>query len=126
MQGNLHLALREEGRSRGYKVWLSLRIRTRIDPARFRVRDLCMTPGEPDEDILTSPPFLCVEIVSPEDSALELRNKVDEYLIFGVPYVWVIDPASRTGEIYTQDRIAKIANGQFTADQIRVDLNRFD
>jgi Uma2 family endonuclease len=126
MQGKLHLALHEEGRSRGYEVWLELRIRTRRDPARFRVPDLCMTPGEPDEDILTSPPFLCVEILSPEDSALELRTKVDEFLTFGVPYVWVIDPTSRTGEIYTPDRIAKITSGQFTADQIRVDLNRFD
>jgi Uma2 family endonuclease len=62
MQGNLYSALREEGRSHGYKVWLSLRIRTKIDPVRFRVPDLCMTHGEPDEDIPTSPPFLCVEI----------------------------------------------------------------
>jgi Uma2 family endonuclease len=125
MQGKLHLALHEEGRSRGCKVWLELRIRTRRDPARFRVPDLCMTLGEPDEDILTSPPLLCVEILSPEDSALELRMKIDEYLTFGVPCIWVIDPTSLTGEIYTQDRIAKITDGQFTADQIRVDLNRF-
>jgi Uma2 family endonuclease len=122
MQGKLHLALHEEGRSRGYKVWLELRIRTSRDPARFRIPDLCMTLGEPDEDVFTSPPFLCVEILSPEDSALELRMKVDEYLAFGVPYVWVIDPVSKSGEIYSADQIEKITNGQLTADQIRVDL----
>jgi hypothetical protein len=33
---------------------------------------------------------------------------------------------SGTGEVHTADRIEKITNGQFTADLIRVDLNRFD
>jgi Uma2 family endonuclease len=126
MQGNLYSALREEGRSRGYKVWPELRIRTKRNPARFRVPDLCLTLGKPDEQILTSPPFLCVEILSPEDSALELRTKVDEFLNFGVLYIWVIDPTSGAGEIYTPNRIAKIANGQFSAGEIHIDLSRFD
>jgi Uma2 family endonuclease len=126
MQGNLYSALREEGRSFGYKVWPELRIRTMRDPARFRVPDLCLTLGKPDEQILTSPPFLCIEILSPEDSALELRMKIDEYLAFGIPYVWVIDPTSGTGEIYTPDRVARITNGQITAGQVRVDLTSFD
>ena len=125
MQGSLYSALRAEGRSRGYKVWPELRIRTRHDPARFRVPDLCMTLGKPDEQILTSPPFLCIEILSPEDSALELRVKIDEYLAFGVPYVWVIDPVSKTGEIYSGDRVEKITDAQFTAGEIRIDLSKF-
>jgi Uma2 family endonuclease len=126
MQGSLYSALRAEGRSRGYKVWPELRIRTRRDPARFRVPDLCMTLGKPDEQILTSPPFLCVEILSPEDSALELRMKIDEYLVFGVPHVWVIDPSLGIGEIYTPDGIAKITDGQFTAGAFRIDISSLD
>jgi Uma2 family endonuclease len=126
MQGNLQLALREQGRSRGYKVWLGLRIRTKRDPARFRVPDVCLTLGRPEEQILTSPPFLCVEILSPEDSAVELRTKLDEYLAFGVPCIWVIDPTSDTGEIHTPDGIEKVVNATFTAGEIRIDLSKFE
>jgi Uma2 family endonuclease len=122
MQGRLLRALHESGRPFGYEVWPELRIRTRRQPARFRVPDLCVTFGEPDENILTVPPFLCIEIVSPDDSAAELRTKIDEYLTFGVAYVWVIDPVSNSGEIYTRDRVERIGDGQFRAGKILVNL----
>ena len=126
MQGNLYAALRGVVRSSGFRVWPELRIRTRSDPARFRVPDLCVTQGEPAEETLTSPPFLCIEILSPEDSALELRMKIEEYLAMGVDYVWVIDPVSLTGEICTRDRIEKIVNARFSPGEIRIDLAQLD
>src|SRR5260221_38495 len=51
MQGNLYSALRETGRSSGHKIWPELRIRTKREPARFRVPDLCVTLGEPAEEV---------------------------------------------------------------------------
>jgi Uma2 family endonuclease len=87
---------------------------------------LCVTQGKPAEETLTSPPFLCIEILSPEDSALELRMKIEEYLAMGVDYVWVIDPVSLTGEICTRDRIEKIVNARFSPGEIRIDLAQLD
>ncbi|MGH9612834.1 MAG: Uma2 family endonuclease [Bryobacteraceae bacterium] len=72
-------------------------MRTRADPAHYRIPDVCVTPGEPPEDIFTAAPFLCVEILSPDDSAVELRIKIDEYLAFGVSCVWIVDPISLRG-----------------------------
>jgi len=43
----------------GYEVWPEQRIRTQRAPARYRVPDLCVTQGEPSEDVFTEPPFLC-------------------------------------------------------------------
>ena len=48
------------------------------------------------------------------------------YLAFGVAYVWVIDPISNKGEIYTRERFEKITDGQFTAGEIRINLNLLD
>jgi len=103
-------------------VWLEQTIRTQSDPPRFRVPDVCLTLGEPDEEIFPTAPFLCVEILSPEDKAVALRAKVNEYLRFGVRYVWVIDPESFTGEVYTSEGIERVDDGVFGADQIEVDI----
>ena len=53
----------------GLGVWpAEQQIRTSFEPARYRIPDVCLTVGEPDEQVFTSPPFLCVEILSPDDS----------------------------------------------------------
>ena len=114
------------GEPLGYEVWPEQRIRTQADPPRYRVPDVCLTKGEPEEDVFTAPPFLCVEILSPDDSAVDLRAKVHEYLAFGVKYVWVIDPVTRTGEIHTRSGIQRVDNGRFHAGEIAVDVSRLD
>ena len=54
-------------------------------------------------------------------SALE---KVREYLIsFGVPWVWVIDPLSLTGQISrTRGGVTSVDNRIFFTDRFEVDL----
>jgi Uma2 family endonuclease len=120
MQGYLLRTLYEIAHPLGFEIWVEQRIRTKSNPASYRVPDICVTVGEPDEDIFTTPPFLCIEILSPDDSALEVRSKVDEYLAFGVSYVWVIDPVSFGGEIHTTDRIERIRDGAFKAESIEI------
>jgi Uma2 family endonuclease len=60
-------------------------------------------------DALTSegytyiPPDLAVEVLSPNDLAYEVENKVLEYLNAGVALVWVINPEARTVHIHRGD-----------------------
>jgi Uma2 family endonuclease len=51
-----------------------------------------LTLGFPDEQILTKPPFLCIEVLSPEDRMTRIIDRINDYLEMGVPYVWVLDP----------------------------------
>ncbi len=74
--------------------------RFQIRPSRFRVPDLVVVRGKPEEQILTKQPLLCVEILSPEDTLSRVNTRVQDYLQFGVPVVWVIDPAERKVWIY--------------------------
>jgi Uma2 family endonuclease len=122
MQSYLIRELCRAGEPLGYQVWPEQRVRTQADPPRYRVPDLCLTIGEPDEDVFTEPPLLCVEILSPDDSAVEVRAKVHEYLAFGVAYIWVIDPTTGTGEIHTNSGIERVENGKFHAGEVQVDL----
>ncbi len=49
---------------------------------------------------VTRSPHLAVEILSPGQSRLEARAKVDIYLAAGVEAVWVVDPERREVEVY--------------------------
>lgn len=51
--------------------------------------------GDPGEQVLTRPPFLCIEVLSPEDRMTRLEERIAEYLAMGVPYVWIFDPQTR-------------------------------
>ncbi|MDW8353061.1 MAG: Uma2 family endonuclease [Bryobacterales bacterium] len=78
--------------------------RLQVAPTRFRVPDLCVyLEREPEEEIFTTPPFLVVEILSPCDRHSEVMEKISDYLRFGVPWIWVIDPRAPRGWIYTAD-----------------------
>ncbi len=70
--------------------------RVQIGPRRFLVPDICALPiGGPWEKILTHPPLVAIEILSPEDTLRNAEKKAVEYLQFGVENVWVIDPYAR-------------------------------
>lgn len=73
-------------------------LRMRTMPECYRVPDVVVLDrNAPDEQIITHPPLLCVEILSPEDRIARLEDKIDEYFAMGVRAVWVIDPRRRIG-----------------------------
>lgn len=80
--------------------------RVQVKATRFRVPDVCVVTGDkPQEQILTSPPFLCVEILSKDDRMSEMQERIDDYLSFGVRYVWVIDPRTKRAYVHTSEGI---------------------
>ncbi len=77
-------------------------LRVRVSARRYRVPDLLvMRRTQKPERVLTTPPVLCIEILSPEDRMSRIEEKVRDYLAFGVEYVWVIDPQRRAAWEYT-------------------------
>jgi Uma2 family endonuclease len=76
--------------------------RVQVKATRFRVPDVCVYVGtEPDEQVFRTPPFLAVEILSKDDRASDLQEKLDDYRGFGIPFAWVIDPRTRQGYTYS-------------------------
>ena len=69
--------------------------RVQVSPTRFRVPDVCVVLGRTSEQIFRTPPFLCIEILSPEDRMYRLEQRIDDYLAMGVQYVWVLDPSTK-------------------------------
>ncbi len=65
-------------------------------------------------EIFTAPPHLCVEILSDEDTADYILEKIDDYLHFGVPYVWIINPRLRKGYVATKAGLVDAESGVLT------------
>jgi Uma2 family endonuclease len=55
------------------------------------------------ENYLETIPELVVEVRSKNDTLSQLRNKAHEYLRAGVQIVWVIDPATKSVIVYSDD-----------------------
>lgn len=72
--------------------------RVQISPNRFRVPDVCLVSlDQPVEQILTKPPLVCIEILSPEDTMRRMQERIEDYRRFGVPNIWVLDPGTKRG-----------------------------
>ena len=117
----LAIALFGMERVAGFFAVTEQRIRTR--PDRFRVPDLCVVTERPIwRSIVTTPPHLCVEILSPENRMPDILEKVREYLAFGVEWVWVIDPDTCSGQIHTATGVSSVQNRIFATDRLEIDL----
>lgn len=53
--------------------------------------------------LLRLAPDLAVEVLSPSETASELEEKLDDYLVAGTPLIWVVDPIRRTVMIVSAD-----------------------
>jgi Uma2 family endonuclease len=77
----------------GLHVWPEQRVQ--VKPKRFRVPDVCVTLSEPEEQIFTEPPYIVIEVLSPDDTVRHLLDRGRDYEEFGVRNIWVIDPGRR-------------------------------
>jgi len=79
---------------------------------------------QPIEPVFTQPTLICIEILSKDDRLRDLRERVDEYLNFGVPNVWILDPVLRKAYVCTQTGFQEPEGGVLEAagSPIRVPL----
>ncbi len=92
-------------------------LRVQVKATRFRIPDVCVVLGNPGEQILTKPPFLCIEILSPEDRMSRIEERINDYLAMGVPYVWVLDPQTKQAYRATSsDGLCEVKGGVLRTD----------
>lgn len=76
-------------------------------PDVFYVRAERIPPTGIPEGFWELAPDLAVEVVSPSESAADVRDKVRDYLSAGTQLMWVIYPRSREVIVHTPDGLAK-------------------
>lgn len=98
-------------------------IRIQVSPTRFRIPDVCLRRvSAPKEQIIRTPPLLCIEVLSPEDRMSRMREKVRDYLEMGVPEVWVVDPATRSVTVCAGATSVEHTTGELTIPETPVVL----
>ncbi len=95
---------------------------------RYRIPDVCVVRTPYDKErVLSRPPYLVIEILSSDDRASDTLRKTADYSRFGIPHIWIVDPAKR--ELFEADShgIREIADlvGHLSEIGLSVDFNRF-
>lgn len=72
---------------------------------------------EVDAQIFIGAPTLIVEVISPSSIRLDRNVKFDLYEATGVSEFWLVDPKTRSIEIYTLSNGEYALLGQFTGDE---------
>jgi Uma2 family endonuclease len=110
-------------RRRQWNITILPEVRVQVRPMRFRIPDIAIVLGETDEQILTNPPFLCVEILSPEDRWSRVQDRIKDFLQMGVPYIWVLDPQNKTAFIETPaEGLREVKDGILRTENPRFEL----
>jgi Uma2 family endonuclease len=104
--------------------------RVQISEGRVRVPDLLVLPVGPQPDVLTDPPLLVIEILSPADSYSDTQERAQDYGEMGVQTVWIVDPKTRTGRMcsgseWTEGRRLEVSGTPLYVDldQIFIQIN---
>jgi len=99
------------------RIWAGVAVRVQVKKTRFRIPDITVVAGsKPDEQIIRKPPIVAVEVLSPDDRAGYLEEKINDYLAFGIPYIWVINPETRRAYIHTPDGSREAKDGVLRAE----------
>jgi len=99
-------------REKEWRIVIMPEQRVQVKPHRYRIPDVCVVHEDaPDEQIVTTPPFICIEILSKDDTFKSVTERLDDYVAMGVPNVWVIEPHTRRGYIYSADGFLEAKDG---------------
>ena len=97
--------------------------RVQVNASRFRIPDVCIIAADaPREEIITTAPELCIEILCPEDTVTRTLERIKEYLGMGVPTCWIIDPGRREGWVATPGLLEEATDGILRARDIEMPL----
>ncbi|HUB19631.1 MAG TPA: Uma2 family endonuclease [Acidobacteriaceae bacterium] len=88
--------------------------RVRLGSRKVRVPDVCVMRSEsPKEQVVTHPPLICIEILSPKDTLRKMQQRVDDYFDFRTEHVWIIDPGLRKGYVCSRTGLQEPDGGVF-------------
>jgi Uma2 family endonuclease len=122
IQSNINFALRRKYR------WLKVLgpERLRINEARYYIPDVIALLKLPKIPFyyVEEPPFLVVEILSPEDRMARVMEKFQDYQMKGVQNIWLIHPEQQRVFVYQAGDLIEMKGDAVATGEPRVELTR--
>jgi Uma2 family endonuclease len=108
---------------RSWGVLVGTEWRTLVAAKRVRIPDVVLVADEEQPEVLTEPPILIVEILSPDDSYSDTQERAADYRKMGVKTVWIIDPKTRSGRFCVGDTWTAAQRLVVPGTEIHADLD---
>ncbi|MGD0136242.1 MAG: Uma2 family endonuclease [Bryobacteraceae bacterium] len=82
--------------TRSHPLYPCFGVEMRVAPGVHRTPDLAVFAGqEPKHSVPSEPPLLVIEIISKDDRHRDLTVKLEEYRVWGVPNIWIVNPIAK-------------------------------
>jgi len=107
---------------RFWNIMASSDQRMQVSSTRIRIPDLVVLRPGTQRPILTEPPLLTIEVLSPDDTYADLEARCVDYVAMGVENLWIIDPKTRTGQSFLAGEWVTSTRLTVPATPIYVDL----
>jgi Uma2 family endonuclease len=89
-------------------IKVATNVRCRLSDDLYLLPDVVLTHAEPYEQVPTIPAIMVAEILSPDDSYLDLTEKMAEYASWGVKHIWLINPWRKELQVWSNDQFATV------------------
>jgi len=97
-----YLILLRFAASTGNQLFPRPELRLKLASEMYRIPDISVVAHAPEAGVPDQPPLVVIEILSKDDRHSDLMQKLEEYRVWGVPNIWVIDPATQRFSVYTE------------------------
>jgi Uma2 family endonuclease len=109
---------------REWRVVTAPECRLQVAAERFRIPDvMVLRRGTKFTRIIREAPLLCIEVLSPEDTWVRIRERLNDYLAMGVEHIWCFEPEAREVRRYTVEGFGKVTGLELTIEGTEVRIN---
>jgi Uma2 family endonuclease len=92
-----------------HRLYCGVEIRLRLAEDLYRIPDITLGHGLTPGEVPSSPPLLVVEISSPDDRLYDLLQKFEEYRIWGVENIWLVEPELKKFHVYDHGSLREVS-----------------
>jgi len=85
-------------------------VRMRLAEDLYRIPDIAVFEGTgPADAVPAIAPLLVVEISSPDDRLAAMLQKLEEYRVWGVQHIWLIEPELKRKHVYDHGSLREVS-----------------
>jgi Uma2 family endonuclease len=93
-----------------FRLLPCLGVRMKLGDGLYRVADVAVFSKRPAEPYPEQPPLIVVEILTADDRYHDLMQKLEEYRVWGVANIWVVDPLAKRLARYTESGVQYVSS----------------
>ena len=97
--------------------------RVQVSTVSVRIPDVAVLSVGPQPEVVTEPPLLVIEILSPDDSYSDTQQRARDYSQMGVEMIWIIEPKTRTGRMCSGSNWVEAERLEVPGTPMYVNLN---